>query len=491
MELLQGHDLHEEVARARIAGELLPWARSKKIFLQICAALSAAHARGIIHRDLKPENVYLVDFLGEPDFVKLLDFGIAKLTEVNEEGRKLTKTGMLFGTPEYMSPEQARGEQVDHRVDVYAMGCILFQLVTGRVPFEADNFMGVLSQHLTEPAPGIPEAVFDRIGAPRELAAVIDRALAKDRTKRWLSFDDLANGVRAVCGEPVLEAGRSTAGVTAVRPASVPAPAVTKEARAATPPPDTLPPAGGVVEGRQRTQWTGRLAVPVDGDEPHRGRSKLPFVLGAIAVAAAAAVAVFFATRDNKAGSGVAVIDSGVAVNPTPDAHVVVPPIADAAVIVQPPVPDESVITITSEPAGADVFELAPTSIRKGKTPLTLKVPGSRTPRTYLARLRNHSDEGFSIVPELPAIERRIKLTKGTAIGPGSGSATGSNSVGPGSGSGSGVAVRPPDVKPDAGVSPPDECDDPPCIKRKPRGMGCSATAECEAGLSCTDGTCQ
>ena len=109
MELLTGHDLHEEIARARLAGQLLPWSRSKKIFLQICAALTAAHGKGIIHRDLKPENVYLVEFLGDPDFVKLLDFGIAKLTEVAEGDRKLTRTGMLFGTPEYMSPEQGRG----------------------------------------------------------------------------------------------------------------------------------------------------------------------------------------------------------------------------------------------------------------------------------------------------------------------------------------------------------------------------------------------
>ncbi|CAN5902360.1 hypothetical protein BH11MYX3_BH11MYX3_29150 [soil metagenome] len=206
MELLKGHDLHEEVARARLAGQLLPWARSKKIFLQICAALTAAHGHGIIHRDLKPENVYLVEFLGEPDFVKLLDFGIAKLTEVDEGGRKLTKTGMLFGTPEYMSPEQARGENVDVRVDVYAMGCILFQLVTGRVPFEAENFMGVLSLHLTEPPPQIPPDVFDRIGAPRELAGVIDRALMKDRNARWGTIEELAHAIRRVCGDKIQSA---------------------------------------------------------------------------------------------------------------------------------------------------------------------------------------------------------------------------------------------------------------------------------------------
>src|SRR5678815_1498144 len=176
MELLKGHDLHEEVARARLAGQLLPWERSKRIFVQICAALSAAHALGIIHRDLKPENIYLVEFLGNKEFVKLLDFGIAKLTEVAEGDRKLTRTGMLFGTPEYMSPEQARGDNVDHRVDVYAMGCILYQLVVGRVPFEAENFMGILSQHLTEIAPPVTPEALARVGAPPELAGVIAKS---------------------------------------------------------------------------------------------------------------------------------------------------------------------------------------------------------------------------------------------------------------------------------------------------------------------------
>src|SRR5262249_44950546 len=150
-------------------------------------------------------NIYLIDFLGDPDFVKLLDFGIAKLTDVSgagEEGRRLTKTGMLFGTPEYMSPEQARGENVDHRVDIYAMGCILFQLVTNRLPFEADNLRGVLSQHLPEPPPAIPPEVFDHIGAPRGLADVIDRALEKDRDNRWQTIDELASAVREVCGDP-------------------------------------------------------------------------------------------------------------------------------------------------------------------------------------------------------------------------------------------------------------------------------------------------
>ncbi|HSD86284.1 MAG TPA: serine/threonine-protein kinase, partial [Kofleriaceae bacterium] len=283
MELLQGHDLHEEVARARLSGHLLPWSRTKKIFLQICGALSAAHARGIVHRDLKPENIYLVDFLGDPDFVKLLDFGIAKVTDVSSEegGRKLTKTGMLFGTPEYMSPEQARGEQVDHRVDIYAMGCILFQLISNRVPFEADNFMGVLSQHLTQEPPQIAPETFDQIGAPRALTDVIDKALAKDRNERWQTIDELANAIRQVSGDP-LPADKSQK----MRAASVPSVGETTRARPPTGPVETI--RKREPTGRVKTQWTGNLKVPeVAADEPAapKRKSPLPMILGAVVVA--------------------------------------------------------------------------------------------------------------------------------------------------------------------------------------------------------------
>src|ERR1041384_7590102 len=263
MELLTGHDLHEEIARARLAGQLLPWPRSKRIFLQICAALSAAHALGIIHRDLKPENIYLVDFLGEPDFVKLLDFGIAKLTEVADGDRKLTRTGMLFGTPEYMSPEQARGDPPDHRVDIYAMGCILFQLVTGRVPFEAENFMGVLSLHLVQPPPEIPPEVFDSIGAPRALAQVIDQALAKDRNQRFATIDDLARAVRRASGD------KQTGPVVAQPNVQAPQTATM---------------------GRVKTQWTGNLSVPEVEVAPVK-KSRMPMILGAAILAGGAAAA--------------------------------------------------------------------------------------------------------------------------------------------------------------------------------------------------------
>jgi len=490
MELLKGHDLHEEVARARLAGQLLPWNRSKRIFLQICAALSAAHSHGIIHRDLKPENVYLVEFLGEPDFVKLLDFGIAKLTEVDEGGRKLTKTGMLFGTPEYMSPEQARGEAVDHRVDVYAMGCILFQLVTGRVPFEADNFMGVLSLHLTEQPPSIPPEVFDRIGAPRELAAVIDRALLKDKNQRWNTIDDLANAVRIVCGDPLPSASIA---MQKAGPA-VPAAPGAKTAGGVT---------GGVAvpaattQSRQRTQWTGNLSVPQE-DDKQQSKSKLPLILALIVILGGGA-AVAFVVMNNKGGggdtpgSGSAIADNGSGGSagsggsgggmtqpppPTIDAGPAQPPPpAIDAGPAQPPPPSMITFKIDSVPRGAEVTNLA-TGKKYGSTPVTLNIKGSHDTLSFQIHKNGYGDAIIDITPDSDG-SFVAKLEKGGSTSP---TRTKVDLKNPGTGAVTkpdGGAVTKPDggttTKPDAGVAkpPPDDedCVDMPCVKKVVPGL--------------------
>ena len=422
MELLQGHDLHEEVTRAKLSGHLLPWSRSKKIFLQICAALSAAHAKGIVHRDLKPENVYLINFLGDPDFVKLLDFGIAKLAEAEGDGgRKLTKTGMLFGTPEYMSPEQARGEQVDHRVDIYAMGCILFQLVTGSVPFVADNFMGVLSMHLTEQAPMVAPETLDSIGAPRALADVIDRALAKDRTQRWQTIDEFAAAVREVSGDPD-PADRSQP----LRVASVPVPAGgTTRARPPTGtvdaqrqrPPTNTPPIGTDAlarrrepTGRQKTQWTGNLHIPEVATEQVpaiQPRSKLPLILGALLLAGGGAAAAFFLTRghDKPAdpGPGSAVVTGSA----TTGSAAVQPPPPPQPPPPEPPLPDMVAITLDSQPHGAAVIDMA-SGKTLGKTPVKISAPGSRTPRQFKLHLHGYGDAML----ELPFTKAQFAYTE-------------------------------------------------------------------------------
>jgi serine/threonine-protein kinase len=403
MELLRGHDLHEEIARARLAGQLLPWARSKKMFLQICSALSAAHAQGIIHRDLKPENVYLIEVLGEPDFVKLLDFGIAKVTELSEGERKLTRTGMLFGTPEYMSPEQARGENVDSRVDVYAMGCILFQLVTGRVPFEADNFMGVLSMHLTEQPPLVPYEVLDLIGAPRELAAIIDKALAKDRDQRWLTIDDLANAIRVACGdEPVV---RGTAQRSAVRPASVPMPAQTTTAR---PTPAPTPPLG--VSTRQRTAWTGNLNVPEVEEAAKPARSKLPLVIAAVVVLGGGIAAAVYATRGGSGPTTDPSTPSGSApiAAVTPDAAQAVQPPPPPP---PPPLPETVSIHLDAKPVPAEVKDT--TSGRSyGKTPVDIVVKGSHATMALQFMAKGYTTAQFDYQPEKD-LNFTAQLTKG------------------------------------------------------------------------------
>jgi serine/threonine-protein kinase len=162
--------------------------------LKIAGALGAAHAARIVHRDLKPENVFLV---GRPDTaaddVRVVDFGAAMVLGKS----RVTKTGIVFGTPHYMSPEQASGQPVDHRADIYALGVIMYEMFTGKVPFEADTFMGVLTQHMfVQPIP--PSQVSANA---RELGALEDvllRALEKKPEQRYGTMEQLIDAIQSV-----------------------------------------------------------------------------------------------------------------------------------------------------------------------------------------------------------------------------------------------------------------------------------------------------
>ncbi len=188
MEYLEGKSLGELVDQ----GSRLPAERICHIALQICDGLSAAHARGIVHRDLKPDNIYLLERGADHDFVKILDFGIAKVS--GNANTKLTKAGAVFGTPHYMSPEQAAGAPVDHRTDIYALGVILYEMVSGQLPFNADNFMGILTQHMYK-APVPIRALVSGVPGPEcppSLEAVILKCLSKKPEGRYQSMDELA-----------------------------------------------------------------------------------------------------------------------------------------------------------------------------------------------------------------------------------------------------------------------------------------------------------
>lgn len=190
MELLQGETLAATLDREGP----LPWARAKSIILQICRALHAAHRLGILHRDVKPDNCFRIKRGGNRDFVKMFDFGLAKILRDGGD-RPLTSNGTIFGTPEYMSPEQTRGAQVDHRSDLYSTGIILYELVTGTVPFRGDHFMEVFKQQVSaKPTP--PSELNPAVS--QALERVILKAIAKDPAKRFASMQELATALTAV-----------------------------------------------------------------------------------------------------------------------------------------------------------------------------------------------------------------------------------------------------------------------------------------------------
>ncbi|HUS68169.1 MAG TPA: serine/threonine-protein kinase, partial [Kofleriaceae bacterium] len=183
MEYLEGVELASVIDREGA----LDIARALRIATQICRALAAAHAVGIIHRDLKPENVFLTVREGAADFVKVLDFGIAKSSEAEEaRGKRLTHPGMAMGTPEYMAPEQAAGRTADERCDVYAVGAILYEMLTGSPPYEGDNFMEILTKKATIDPP--PPATL-RGELPPQVESLVVSAMARSPDDRPPSME--------------------------------------------------------------------------------------------------------------------------------------------------------------------------------------------------------------------------------------------------------------------------------------------------------------
>jgi serine/threonine-protein kinase len=207
MEFLRGRDL----ARVNYEEGPLPFRRMVDVLRQVLAALAEAHNESIIHRDLKPENIILEPVRSGGDFVKVVDFGLAKI-RADSKQPSITSPGIVCGTPEYMSPEQARGDPLDARSDLYAVGVILFQLLTGRLPFQAESPTQVVLAHLTQPPPDPRQVAPDRQIPPPMVDAVL-RALAKDPKDRYQDSDQFAGALSDALAN--IE-GLNTRGATAV-----------------------------------------------------------------------------------------------------------------------------------------------------------------------------------------------------------------------------------------------------------------------------------
>jgi serine/threonine-protein kinase len=287
MEWLEGENLDQRLHRGPID---VP--TGLEIAAQAAAGLAEAHERGVIHRDLKPANLFLTRDRRGALVVKVLDFGIAKLAAHHT---KLTGTGVLVGTPNYMAPEQAFGEEVDARADIYALGVILYELVTGQVPFHADSPLAVLHQH-TSRIPVPPSTIAPERGISHEVEALVMRCLAKKPGERFASMHELAQAIEAVRHAPAA-------------PAPPPAPAPAPESID-----DDLLRAAGV-----------------------RGGRRVLLAILAVLALGGAAVAAFLLLRDRGAARAPAAAppDAAAALTLAPDAGVATPP-ADAAVTVPP-----------------------------------------------------------------------------------------------------------------------------------------------------------
>jgi serine/threonine protein kinase len=320
MELLEGEPLNQRLDRL---GAMSP-ADALRIARQVAGSLAAAHAAGIVHRDLKPDNLFMIRDPEAPggERPKILDFGIAKLAD-DVPDRIKTRTGAVLGTPMYMSPEQCSGAgNVDHRADIYALGCVLFHLTTGRPPFDLPGLGDIISAHLREPPP-VPSSIVSSISP--ELDGLVLRCLAKAPDQRYATMLELQQACDAILARMPASAARISA------MSSLPVPRTPQIA----PPRTTLSLSAGQPTGsvprRRIGVWVGLLALAgatgIVGAVVSRGDAGEPRPAAT-------------APRPEPEAAAKATVDAGVAPDPAPIATV--PTVApDAAIQASEPPPRE------------------------------------------------------------------------------------------------------------------------------------------------------
>ncbi|HEY4238513.1 MAG TPA: protein kinase [Kofleriaceae bacterium] len=353
MELLNGAALNDLIVQP------MPVDRLLNILIQTGHGLAAAHAKGIVHRDMKPENIFVTITNQGEDIPKILDFGIAKVAG-NDGQNHLTRTGTIFGTPFYMAPEQALGNPVDARTDIYAMGVIMYEVFSGSLPFQGDSFMGILTQHITsEPEPVAQRAAKAGRSLPPGLADLVMRCMRKNPAERPQTMDELVNSLiqiyRGVAGP-----GMST------YMEAFPVAASSGYQVLGAPPTGMLPASGSqpnVLPGGSQPQFhppTGPIATPGSSGlyDPSASvinvpkKSKAGLIIAIFAVlAVGGGIAAFLIvnggdTKQATNGSGGSGSNGGAQIGTNP------PVVIDAAVT-QPPekVPDAAIATVTPDAA--------------------------------------------------------------------------------------------------------------------------------------------
>jgi tRNA A-37 threonylcarbamoyl transferase component Bud32 len=385
MEFLQGEALADRLRRER----LFKPERALQIAAQVADALAASHSHGIIHRDLKPENIFLIPRGNTIDFVKVLDFGLAKLTQGEEKVTHKTRTGSVMGTPYYMAPEQCEGRAtLDHRADVYSLGVILYEMLTGRVPFGGDGYGEIIVKHITMPPPS-PRASNPELSLAHE--AILFRALAKNRDDRFANMEEMRTAMldpeRYLATAPSLPQGGApgSSGVTM----QVGAPAGS----------DVVIGNVGATNLGPRSSMPSTFrdgAGELLGDDvsiPKRSRRGLAVTL-VVAAAVAAGGAYVVVSRPPRQAQ-VAATGTGAGTG-TP---AVAPPSAVATAPVVPAAPAQTVIKLDSRPPGATVAR-KDTNAVVGTTPLDYPIPVGAAPVEFVFRKAGFQDTSLSAVPQ-------------------------------------------------------------------------------------------
>ena len=335
MEYLDGHPLTRDVEGQKP----VPVPRILHIARQLAEGLAAAHDAGIVHRDLKPDNIFLIQRGVDKDFVKILDFGIAKVS--SSSAGQLTRAGSVFGTPHYMSPEQAAGAPVDHRGDVYSFGVILYELSCGRVPFDADNFMGILTQHMYKAPVPIRALVPAPQDVPPGLEAIVLKCLSKRPEQRYGSMKELIVDIDKLRDGLVPDAVGEMMGRS-----------------------------GGFNVPADFFKMQGRMPAPVPATPFVPQRNRFPLVAGAVGVAVAVGLVIaIFAHSSPSPASPPAATD--LAQKPAPVAPAPPPPSATA-----PAAPATTTVAMEVDPDDADVF-LNGASL--GTSPVAIQVPDGKS----------------------------------------------------------------------------------------------------------------